>query len=73
MNPPKNIHRGPKWFRNAQNSNASNHPEKFHQCVELDDSFPTMQISPQTEFVCKSYERSKFQSNQVKGQNGKKR
>jgi hypothetical protein len=37
--------------------------QKFHHCIELDDSFPTTKISPQTEFVCKSYEWSKFQSN----------
>jgi hypothetical protein len=52
-----NIHRGPEWFINAQNSIIPNSLEnEHHQCVELGDSFPTTQKLPQTEFVCKSYD-----------------
>jgi hypothetical protein len=43
-----------------------NHPKcslKFHQYIESNDIFPTMQKLPQTEFVCKSYGWSKFESN----------
>jgi hypothetical protein len=39
---------------------------KLHQCIELGDSFPTTQKSPQTKFVCKRYGWSKFESTKGK-------
>lgn len=58
----------PGGSMNAQNFIFSNSiKKKLHQRIELDEILPTVQVSCQTDIVCKSYSALKFGKNWKKG------
>jgi hypothetical protein len=60
------AHKGPWGSRKSKTLIISYSQQKLLHYVELGDMFPKMQTLPQTEFVCKSYDQSKFKSNREK-------